>query len=105
MSALAEQQYDGNWELVFVDDGSTDSSVSIAESWSDRLPMRIVPTSESGDPVGLASARNIGGHAARGELLLFCDDDDVADEGWIAAFARRGTGRGRHSAATTRRSC
>lgn len=87
LSALAKQQYDGNWELVFVADSPTDSSVSIAESWSDRLPMRIVHTSESGDPVGLASARNIGGYAARGEVLLFCDDDDVADEGWIAAFA------------------
>ena len=50
LSALAEQRYDGKWEVVFVDDGSTDSSVSIAESWSDRLPLRIVPTSESGEP-------------------------------------------------------
>jgi glycosyltransferase involved in cell wall biosynthesis len=87
LSALAKQDYTGSWELIFVDDGSTDKSVSIAESWSDRLPIRIVPTGQPGDPVGLASARNIGGNAARGDVLLFCDDDDVADKAWISAFA------------------
>ena len=66
LAALARQDYAGAWELVFVDDGSTDESAAIASSWADRLPLRIVPTGEPGAPVGLASARNIGGHAARG---------------------------------------
>ena len=87
LAALARQDYTGNWELVIVNDGSTDASVSIAESWSGRLPMRIVHTAEPGSPVGLASARNVGGNEARGDVLLFCDDDDVADEAWISAFA------------------
>jgi glycosyltransferase involved in cell wall biosynthesis len=87
LAALAKQDYTRSWELVFVDDRSTDNSVAIAESWSDRLPMRIVSTRPSGPPVGLAAARNIGGRAARGEVLLFCDDDDVADPGWISALA------------------
>jgi glycosyltransferase involved in cell wall biosynthesis len=88
LAALAKQDYARSWELVFVDDRSTDDSVAIAESWSDRLPMRIVPTRPSGPPVGLAEARNVGGRAARGEVLLFCDDDDVADSGWISALAK-----------------
>ena len=87
LSALSSQDYAGGWELVFVDDASTDTSVSIAESWSDRLPIRVIHTAQPGHPVGLASARNVGGNAARGEVLLFCDDDDVADEGWISAMA------------------
>ena len=87
LAALASQDYSGDWELVVVDDGSTDASVSIAESWSDRLRMRIVQTAEPGHPVGLASARNVGGNAARGDVLLFCDDDDVAHKAWISAFA------------------
>lgn len=86
--SLEKQDYRGNWELVFVDDGSTDDSAAIAQSWSDRLPIRIVPTGQNGSPVGLATARNIGGKAARGDVLLFCDDDDVADEGWISALAQ-----------------
>jgi glycosyltransferase involved in cell wall biosynthesis len=88
LAALASQDYPGAWELVFVDDRSTDASVSIAESWSDRLPIRIVSTAPAGDPVGLARARNVGGHAARGDVLLFCDDDDVADPAWITSFAQ-----------------
>lgn len=88
LAALEKQDYTGPWELVFVDDSSTDDSASIAESWSHRLPLRIVPTGQTGRPAGLAAARNIGGNAARGEVLLFCDDDDVADEGWISSFAQ-----------------
>ena len=91
LAALARQDYAGAWELVFVDDGSSDESAAIASSWADRLPLRIVPTGEPGEPVGLASARNIGGHAARGDVLLFCDDDDAADEAWISALADAAT--------------
>jgi glycosyltransferase involved in cell wall biosynthesis len=87
LAALARQDYDGKWELVLVDDGSTDRTVEIAESWSGHLPLRVVPTTDSGAAVGLANARNVGGNAARGDVLLFCDDDDVADDGWITAFA------------------
>jgi glycosyltransferase involved in cell wall biosynthesis len=87
LAALARQNYTGAWDLVFVDDGSTDESVALARQWSDRLPLRVVQAGPPGEPVGLACARNVGGWAARGEVLLFCDDDDVADEGWIAAMA------------------
>jgi glycosyltransferase involved in cell wall biosynthesis len=87
LAALARQDYSGEWELVVVDDGSTDATVEIAESWRDRLPLRIVPTSEPGRPIGLAGARNVGGEAAHGDLILFCDDDDVAHEGWVSALA------------------
>jgi glycosyltransferase involved in cell wall biosynthesis len=85
LAALANQDYEGQWELVFVNDRSTDASASIANSWSDRLPIRIVNTEGGG---GLANARNIGGKAAAGDVLLFCDDDDIADRGWISAFAQ-----------------
>ncbi len=86
LAALAEQDYTGPWELVFVNDASTDDSVAIAESWQDRLPLRTVSTNGGGRPVGLSSAKNVGGNAARGEVLLFCDDDDVADPMWISAL-------------------
>ncbi len=87
LAALAQQDYTGRWELVFVDDGSNDESLAIADSWRDRLPLRTVRTNGSGHPVGLANARNVGGYAARGDVLLFCDADDVADPGWISALA------------------
>jgi glycosyltransferase involved in cell wall biosynthesis len=85
-SALERQTYAGEWELVLVDDCSTDGSAEIAEAWAHRLPIRMVECSHEGGPGGLARARNAGASAARGDLLLFCDDDDVADLGWIEAF-------------------
>jgi len=57
-----------SFEVVFVDDGSTDRSRAIAQSF----PVRIVPTSGR---VGPARARNIGARAAVGELLFFIDSD------------------------------
>jgi glycosyltransferase involved in cell wall biosynthesis len=86
LAALANQTYAGEWELVFVDDASTDGSAAIAESWADRVPIRVVSCGLNGTAAGLARARNAGAEAARGDLLLFCDDDDVADPGWIQAL-------------------
>jgi glycosyltransferase involved in cell wall biosynthesis len=59
------------WELVVVDDGSTDGSVAAAERWADRV-VRL-----AGGPHGAAFARNRGVEASRGEALAFVDADVV----------------------------
>jgi glycosyltransferase involved in cell wall biosynthesis len=85
MAALAAQTYDGAWEVVVVDNGSTDRSAAIVESWRDRLPaLTLVDASERR---GLNFARNAGVAAARGDFLAFCDSDDAAVPGWLAAMA------------------
>lgn len=59
------------WELVTVDDGSTDASATIAARYADtivRLP---------GRPRGPAYARNRGFEVSRGEVVLFIDADVV----------------------------
>ena len=38
LAALAAQTYAGPWELVAVDNGCTDRSMAIVESWRDRVP-------------------------------------------------------------------
>jgi glycosyltransferase involved in cell wall biosynthesis len=86
LDALAAQECGTSWELVVVDNGSTDTTPRIVARMCDRLPnLRVVDAS---DKVGLAHARNIGCHAARGDMLFFCDGDDEVDPGWIAAMAR-----------------
>lgn len=72
-------------EVVIADNGSTDSSARIAATYADRLPLRIVDVSERR---GNAAARNLGAAAAGGDVLLFLDQDDVADEHWVEQMVR-----------------
>lgn len=84
LAALAAQECSHPWELVVVDNGSTDATAGIVRDWSDRLPMlRLIGADER---TGLAYARNVGTAAASGGILAFCDADDVADRGWLAAL-------------------
>lgn len=64
----------GSYEILVVNDGSTDSSLLVAEDYARRFPglIRVIST-ENG---GLGAARNVGIEAARGEFLLFLDSDD-----------------------------
>jgi GT2 family glycosyltransferase len=85
LTALWRQQYTGCWELVIADNGSHDGSQQIASSWAGRLEnLRVIDASERS---GGAAADNIGAGAARGSALVFCDQDDVVQPGWLAAMA------------------
>lgn len=84
LEALGAQECPHEWELVVVDNGSTDDTVEIVERRRHRIPrLRVVPALER---AGLAYARNVGAAAAAGEVLAFCDADDVADPGWLAGL-------------------
>src|SRR5438128_3443240 len=71
-----------DFEVVLVDDGSTDQSPAIAANF----PVRIVPTSGR---VGPAAARNVGARAARGALLFFIDSDVMVAPDTLALLAER----------------
>ncbi|MDV7144008.1 glycosyltransferase [Tropicimonas sp. TH_r6] len=71
LDALLRQSF-RDFEIILVDDGSTDDTLRIAESYDDPR-LRIVTQTNR----GLAGARNTGIHAARGEFIGLCDSDDL----------------------------
>lgn len=67
-----------DWELLLVDDGSTDRSSEIAREYSAHEPDRIrYLEHEQHVNRGMSASRNLGARHARGELLAFLDADDV----------------------------
>jgi glycosyltransferase involved in cell wall biosynthesis len=67
-----------DWELLLIDDGSTDRSAEIAQQRAARDPARVrYLTHEGGRNRGKSVSRNLGLHAARGEYVTFLDGDDV----------------------------
>jgi GT2 family glycosyltransferase len=76
-----------DYEVVVVNDGSTDRTLEIAQSFP---YCRII----SGPNRGLSAARNIGAEAATGEVVAYTDSDCVADSHWllylVASMERKG---------------
>ena len=78
------------WELLLVDDGSTDGSAEIARRWVAARPSRIRYLEHAGHGnLGMSAARNLGLEAAAAELVTFLDGDDVLRPEAIEALVSR----------------
>ncbi len=84
LDALSAQSWTQPWELIVADNGSTDQSRRIVESYKGRLPhLRIIDASaRKGAPYAL----NAAGRVANGDALAFVDADDEVAPGWVAAI-------------------
>lgn len=75
IQSLIEQTIFDDLEIVFVDDGSTDDSVGVIQSYVDRyINMKLIRQSNK----GVSVARNRGLEEAKGEYIAFFDADDIA---------------------------
>jgi len=63
-----------NWELIIVDDGSTDNSIEVIEKYKKKEPQKIITIYKNNG--GQASAFNAGFSRSKGEIICFLDSDD-----------------------------
>lgn len=77
-----------NWEVLVIDNGSSDHTADVVRNFQSRLPIRYLyhPV------VGLSSARNAAVKSAAGHYIVWTDDDQIVDAAWLCkyedAFAR-----------------
>jgi len=76
LESLASQSLPKHlYEIIVVDDGSTDATPEICQAFSLRVRLKYFRIENS----GISAAKNLGVFASRGVILLFFDDDDIAD--------------------------
>ncbi|MFQ6137149.1 MAG: glycosyltransferase [Candidatus Hydrothermarchaeales archaeon] len=86
LESLSNQDYDGEYEVILVDDGSTDKSRQMIERYAEKTQKQIALLTQ--EHKGPAAARNLGAGRARGDIILFTDSDCVADEDWIVEMIK-----------------
>jgi hypothetical protein len=76
----------GGWELLVVDDGSTDATPTVLRERLGRpdLPLSVVPRTGRGKPAALNAAIE----SCRGEIVALTDDDCLPAEDWLTEMAR-----------------
>jgi GT2 family glycosyltransferase len=90
LRALEAQQ--GDFEVIVVADGCTDGTQQFLRDYHPHYSLQVLETGDGyGRGSGAANARNQGARAARGDILLFSDDDVIPQAGWIEAHQRAHT--------------
>jgi len=74
------------WELLIIDNGCRDGTDELLaqHQWPDGWWVRVVREEE----LGLSNARNRAIREARGEYIIFIDDDETPNEDWLCAYER-----------------
>ena len=85
IQAEMERSPEISWEVIAVDDGSTDDSIGVLDSWNDQLPLKVFALNHTGSP---AKPRNLGIQEATSEYVFFLDSDDLLMPGGLRTAVR-----------------
>ena len=80
LDSLAKVQFDDPYEIIVIDDGSSDGSLAILRAWEETHKQLRVITGPNG---GVSRARNAGLDAAKGKYITFVDGDDTVEPGFF----------------------
>ncbi len=81
LALAAQAGLEEAWEILVVDDHSTDETPTVCRDWQNRLRnLRVITQGQHG---GLGAAANRAVTASRGACLLFTDDDCVPEPNWV----------------------
>ena len=84
LDGLAGQVWDGDWEVIVVDNASTDGTAHIARSHGGLgSRLRVV---EANQRRGVSYTRRMGVEASTARSVAFCDGDDVVGDAWVAVI-------------------
>lgn len=86
LNNLLDEQYFECYEIIVVNDGSTDSTKQICENYEKKFPtVRLINKINE----GVSSARNTGLANASGEFIAFVDSDDYTEKNFIETVMRK----------------
>ena len=85
LKSVVEQSF-ADYEVILVDDGSTDLSPQLCDDWARKDPRIKVVHQQNG---GLSAARNTGIEQAQGDYITFIDSDDYIGEGTLETVMSR----------------
>lgn len=85
LKSVVEQSF-ADYEVILVDDGSTDRSPQLCDEWAGKDPRIKVVHQQNG---GLSAARNTGIELSQGDYITFIDSDDYIGEGTLEAVMSR----------------
>lgn len=87
LSHLNRQQFDGQWEVIVVNNNSTDDTDAVVKSWQQKFAVSLSLVHEK--TPGPAAARNAGARAAQGRYIIFIDNDILTEPDFVQRHVNR----------------
>ena len=80
MNSFSGHVFYDNFEIIFIDNASTDDSVAYMQTWQEKYRIKIIRNTEN---MSFSAANNLGVRESSGEYVLFLNNDTEVTDGWL----------------------